>query len=125
MDPARVIRGKHNDHVSARERNEVKKLIISLLLAGACRTTTVQSTSTSTNPVVSPGATGAADAEMAVRGFMSAVKQTDLQALGAFWGNQEGPARESLPREELEKRGIIMARCLRHDSYNIVGQAQA
>jgi len=103
----------------------VKKLIISLLVVGACRTTTVQSTTTTTTPPASPGATGAADAALAVRGFMAAVKQTDLQALGAFWGNKEGPAREILPRDELEKRGIIMARCLRHDSYDIVGDAPA
>ena len=88
------------------EREErVKKLIISLLVVGACRTTTVQSTTTTTTPPASPGATGAADAALAVRGFMAAVKQTDLQALGAFWGNKEGPAREILPRDELEKRG--------------------
>jgi hypothetical protein len=102
----------------------VKKLIISLLLVGACKTTTVQSNpTTSTSPVTSPGATGAADHVSAVRGFMAAVKQTDLQALGSFWGNKDGPARESLPRDELEKRGIIMARCLRHDTYEIIGDA--
>ena len=101
----------------------MKKLIISLLLVGACRSsTTVQTTSTSVPPAA-PGATGAADATAAVRGFMAAVKQTDLQALGTIWGNQDGPARESLPRDELEKRGIIMTRCLRHDSYDIVGDA--
>ena len=104
----------------------MKKLIISLLLVGACRTATVQSApTTSTNPAASPNMTGAANAETAVRGFMAAIKQTDVQALGAIWGNQEGPARESLPRDELEKRAIIMMRCMRHDSYQIVGDAPA
>jgi hypothetical protein len=104
----------------------VKKLIISLLFAGACRTTTVQSTTTTAStPAASAGATGAADAQGAVRGFMSAAKQTDLQALGAYWGDKDGPARERYPRDELEKRGIIMTRCLRHDSYDIVGEAPA
>jgi hypothetical protein len=104
----------------------VKKLIISLLLVGACRTTTsVQSTSTSATPTASPSATGAGTAEAAARGFMAAVKQTDLQALGSLWGDKDGPARDRYPRDELEKRGIIMARCLRHDSYDIVGDAPA
>jgi hypothetical protein len=101
----------------------VKKLIISLLLVGACRTTTVQSTTTTTNPAMTPGMTGAPDPTTAVRGFMAAVKQTDLQAMGGFWGDREGPARDRYPRQELEQREIIMAKCLRHDSYEIVGEA--
>jgi hypothetical protein len=102
----------------------VKKLIISLLFVGACRTTTVQSTATTaTTPASSPTATGAADAQSALRGFMAAAKQTDLQALGSLWGDKDGPARDRYPRDELEKRGIIMTRCLRHDSYDIIGDA--
>lgn len=104
----------------------MKKLIISLLLVGACRTsTTVQSTTTSTNPDISPGMTGASDAAGAVRGFMAAARQTDLQAMSALWGDKEGPARERLPRDELEKREIIMTKCLRHDSYEIAADAPA
>ena len=104
----------------------MKKLIISLLLVGACKTTTVQSPPTTTSaPVSSVSGPGAADAQGAVRGFMAAAKQTDLQALGSLWGDKEGPARDRYPRDELEKRGIIMTRCLRHDSYDIVGDAPA
>jgi hypothetical protein len=126
MDPARVVRGKQNHRVSAEGEERVKKLIISLLLVGACRTTTVQSApTTSTNPAVTPGMTGAPDAVTAVRGFMAAVKQTDLQAIGGIWGDKDGPARDRYPRQELEQREIIMAKCLRHDSYEIVGDAPA
>jgi hypothetical protein len=54
---------------------------------------------------------------------MSAAKQQDLQALGAAWGDASGPAREAISREELEKRELIMIRCLRHDRYDIAGDA--
>lgn len=59
----------------------------------------------------------------ALRGFMAAAKQRDLQALSAFWGDQEGPARDRLPRAELEKREVYMIRCLRHDTYEVVGNS--
>jgi hypothetical protein len=59
----------------------------------------------------------------ALRGFMAAAKQQDLQALSAYWGDKDGAARDRLPREELEKRELYMVRCLRHDSYDIVGNA--
>jgi len=54
---------------------------------------------------------------------MTAAKKQDLQALGAVWGNANGPARDAISREELEKRELIMMRCLRHDKYDIAGEA--
>ena len=66
---------------------------------------------------------GAADAAGAVRAFMTAAKQQDLQALGGIWGDAGGPARDAISREELEKRELIMLRCLRHDRYAVVGDA--
>jgi hypothetical protein len=67
--------------------------------------------------------TGAADATAAVRAFMTAAKQQDLQALGGVWGDANGPARDAISRDELEKRELIMLKCLRHDRYDIVGDA--
>lgn len=67
--------------------------------------------------------TGAADAAGAVRAFMTAAKQQDLQALGGVWGDANGPARDAISRDELEKRELIMLKCLRHDRYDIVGDA--
>ena len=61
----------------------------------------------------------------AVRGFLSAAKQQDLQAMGAIWGDANGPARDAISREELEKRELIMITCLKHDSYDIIGDAPA
>ena len=68
-------------------------------------------------------ATGAADPASAVRGFMAAVKATDLQAMGAIWGDVQGPARDALPRDELEKREFIMMCSLRHDHFEILPDA--
>jgi hypothetical protein len=61
----------------------------------------------------------------ALRGFMAAAKQQDLQALSAYWGDKDGAARDRLPREELEKRELYMVRCIRHDTYEVVGNAVA
>jgi hypothetical protein len=97
----------------------MKKLIMSLVVVGACATTTVAS-----GPVPAGGGqAGAPDAVSAVRGFLTAAKEPDLQAMGGLFGDAQGPAREALSREELEKREVIMARCLRHDRYDIVGDA--
>src|SRR5262245_26597756 len=93
---------------------------MSLLLLAACH----RSTSTVLAPVpVSGSVTGGSDPMGALRGFMAAAKQRDLQALSAFWGDKDGPARDRLPRAELEKRELYMVRCLRHDTYETVGNA--
>jgi len=99
----------------------MKKLIASLVLLGAstaCTTTVVS------GPVPAASANssspGAPDALGAVRGFLAAAKGSDLQKMGTLFGDVQGPARQS---EELEKREVIMARCLRHDSYDVVTDA--
>ena len=51
---------------------------------------------------------GGADANSAVRGFMAAAN---------------GPTRNAIARDELEKRELIMLKCLKHDRYDIVGDA--
>jgi hypothetical protein len=99
----------------------VKKLITSLVLLAACHST---STVTTNSPVVLHGnQTGAVDANSAIRGFLTAAKATDLQAMGALWGSSQGPARDMLPREELEKRELVMMCHLKHDRYDILGDA--
>jgi hypothetical protein len=59
----------------------------------------------------------------AIRGFLAAAKATDLQAMGALWGNAQGPARDQWPREELEKRELVMMCYLKHDRYDVLGDA--
>jgi len=100
----------------------VKKLIMAVVLVAACRTSPPVVVSTATRPATG-NATGRADAQGAIRAFMAAAKQQDLQALGGVWGNANGPARDAISREELEKRELIMMRCLRHDRYDIAGEA--
>jgi hypothetical protein len=95
---------------------------MAVVLVAACRTSPPVVVSTATRPATG-NATGGADAQGAIRAFMAAAKQQDLQALGGVWGNANGPARDAISREELEKRELIMMRCLRHDRYDIAGEA--
>lgn len=67
--------------------------------------------------------TGAPDAVGAVRSYLKAVEQRDLQAMSAVWGGPDGPARDLLPRKDLEEREIILICTLKHDRYDIVGEA--
>ena len=105
----------------------MKKLITSFVLLAACHSTSSSVTSstpmTTPTPVLRGNQTGAADANTAIRGFLTAAKQTDLQAMGALWGSAQGPARDMLPREELEKRELVMMCHLKHDRYDVVGDA--
>lgn len=104
----------------------MKKLITmmaALALQAACHAAPA-STTTAPRPVATTsGLTGAADPAGAVRAFMAAAKQQDLQALGGVWGDANGPARDAISRAELEKRELIMLKCLRHDRYDVVGDA--
>jgi len=107
----------------------VKKLITTLTLLtalAACRSAssnTTTMTTTSATPAMSGSQAGAADALSAVRTFMGAAKTQDLQVIGGIWGDSAGPARERFGRQELEQRELIMLRCLRHDRYDIIGDA--
>jgi hypothetical protein len=59
----------------------------------------------------------------AIRGFLTAAKQQDIQSLGVFWGDAQGPARDRMERAEAEKRELIMVCYLKHDRYEIAGDA--
>lgn len=104
----------------------MKKLITALALLAACSSSPPPATpgpAPTGSHVLSGNETGAPDAASAVRGFMTAVKQTDLQSLSALWGNSQGPARDALPRDELEKREFIMMCDLRHDRFDVLPDA--
>jgi hypothetical protein len=53
---------------------------------------------------------------------MAAIKIGDLQAMSAVWGTQEGLLRDHVSREELDQRELITQRCLRHDTYKVLGE---
>jgi len=105
------------------KRLEVKKLITLAALLCACHSAPPSTTPAPAPPVLSGNQTGASDAMSAIRAFLAAAKAQDLQALGAIWGDAQGPSRDRMDRAEAEKRELIMACYLKHDKYAIVGDA--
>jgi hypothetical protein len=67
--------------------------------------------------------TGASSSEMAVSQFIAAARAQDLQAMSAVWGNADGPTRDRVDRQELERRMLIIVCHLKHDESRI-GPAQ-
>src|SRR5689334_11807095 len=99
--------------------------MITFAIAGACGHGTT-TTTTAPTPAPAPAAaaggssTGAGTERDAVTLFFAAVNNGDLQAMGAIWGDESGPARDRWPRDELEQRELIMQRCLRHDTFKVL-----
>ena len=90
----------------------------------ACRSASTSTVNTAPATTTTTGAgTGAADAASALRGFMDAAKAQNIQGISAYWGDKDGTARGRFPKAEEEQREIIMARCLRHDRYDVIGDA--
>jgi hypothetical protein len=58
---------------------------------------------------------------MAVEQFLAAVRAQDLQAMSVVFGTKNGPSRDNMNREELEKRLIIIQCYFNHDKYRILG----
>jgi len=86
----------------------VRRLAVILVLAAACHTAPAGS---------SLG--GAESPRAAVEKYLAAARAQDLQALGVVWGDEKGPTRDHLPREELEKREFVMLCLLKHDQARI------
>lgn len=42
--------------------------------------------------------------------------------MSVVWGNEKGPARDRMSREDLERRELLMQCYLQHDSYEILGE---
>jgi hypothetical protein len=101
----------------------VKKLIIAAALLCGCHSSSPTTITPAPAPVLSGSQTGAPDAIAAIRAFLAAAKQQDIQALGALWGDAQGPARDRMERTEAEKRELIMVCYLKHDRYDIAGDA--
>jgi len=101
----------------------VKKLLIGFLLLAACTTrATVTPTTTST-----VGGTTPTGARPALDAFLAAIRSKDLQALGANWGDKDGPIRDSkrISRDELEKRELLLMCYFSHDSYTVLNDEGA
>ncbi len=95
----------------------MRKLLVILLVlvTAACPRT----------PSTDTGLTGAATPRAAVDAFLNAARAGDLQAMSSVWGSEKGPVRESLSRDELEKRQLIMVCHFKADSHRIIAQDQA
>lgn len=91
-------------------------LVTVLLLTAACAQQQVSSPSPGASRGSSGGsAVGASSSRAAVEGFLAAVKDADLQRMATLWGNDKGPARDRIARDEFEKRLVIMQCSLQHD----------
>jgi hypothetical protein len=85
----------------------VKRIALLLVLAAAaCQTVPVREASTMT---------GGANARDAVDRFLAGARSQDIQALGAVFGNDQGPLREHADRGMVERQLLIQLQCLRHD----------
>lgn len=106
----------------------MKKVITSVALligVAACHHSAPPAAQPGTrSPTMATGSvTGAADASAAVRGFLAAVKNQDLQAMSSYWGDREGLARDRYPLNELNRRELLMMCYLKHDSAQILSDA--
>jgi hypothetical protein len=111
----------------------VKKSIVLLFLLAACAPKVT--TSTTTAPVGAPGTppapapvapvsnlTGGASPRSAVEQFLNAVRAQDIQAMSVIFGTKNGPARDNMNREELEKRLVILQCYFNHDKFRILSE---
>jgi len=60
-----------------------------------------------------------ADPQLAIQTFMQAVNDTNLVTMAQLWGTTKGPAADRMPRDELEKRLVIMQRYLSNVSFEV------
>ena len=96
----------------------MKKLLIGFLLLAACARSTTEIPATRGGGAVAP----ASGARPALDAFLGAIRSKDLQALGANWGDKDGPIRDSkrISRDELEKRELLLMCYFSHDSYTVL-----
>lgn len=59
-------------------------------------------------------------AERAVIAFLDAVRAKSLAGMAELWGTSRGPAMQSMPRDELQKRLTVMQIYLEHERYQIL-----
>ena len=88
----------------------MKRIVLALVLLAACRS----------GPREGTGITGAPSPRAAVDRLLGAIKAQDLQALGAVWGDKRGAARDIMPRDEYDKRVIVMQCYFSHDQARVL-----
>ena len=109
-----------------------KSLVLTLLMLAACgpkvsTTTTTAPVGAPPAPVVAPAPvsnlTGGASARSAVEMFLNAVRAQDIQAMSVLFGTKNGPSRDNMNRDELEKRLVILQCYFNHDKFRILGES--
>jgi hypothetical protein len=101
------------------------KLLPGLLLLLACASAPASNPgSTTPNPVISGGMSGAAAPRLAVEQFLAAAHAGDLQAMSVVFGTNQGAARDNIPWNELEKREIILQCFFNADSFRILTETE-
>jgi hypothetical protein len=101
----------------------MKKLSLALVLVAACHS--AAATPSSAGSPFGGSSGGATSPRAAVASFLTAARNEDLQAMATVWGTSAGPARNTIPRDELEKRELIMMCFLRHDRYQLISDAES
>ena len=99
----------------------MRRLTLSLLLLSACKTVQVPvglGTAPGVTVMASSGA-GADSPRAAVETYLAAAKAQDLQALTTVWGDERGSIRNTAPREDVEKRAIIVSCFLKTTSATV------
>ena len=91
--------------------NAVTGRLVPLLLA------VVAACGGSSAPAGPPSPATPADA---LAGFLDAVRQNDLAAMGQLWGSERGPAAGWMEPTELNKRVTVIQKLLTHDGYRVV-----
>lgn len=85
-------------------------MLAPLVLAPAC----------SSHSASSPGAQfGAPTSEMAVRSFLDGANVEDFQQMSDVFGTADGPAVDRFGVTDVEQRMIVLAKLLRHESYDL------
>ncbi|HJU87840.1 MAG TPA: hypothetical protein VJ672_00520 [Gemmatimonadaceae bacterium] len=97
--------------------------IVPLTLA-ACSQATTTSTGSVATPATPAGMVGTTTPRAALEQFLDAVKSQDVQAMSQVWGTTKGAAREQIPRQELEKRILVMQCYFSHDKYRVTNDSR-
>ncbi len=111
----------------------MKKTLLALFLLTACSRAATTTTTTSSGPIGAPAPApappsttanlnvpGGTSPRAAVEQFLNAVRLEDIQAMSVTFGTSNGPARDNMNREELEKRLIILQCYFNHDKFRIL-----
>ena len=66
---------------------------------------------------------GAVGPRQAVEAFLTTIQGKDIQAMSLVWGSTDGPVRDHMARDQMEKREILMQCYLKHDAAKIGDQS--